>query len=132
MIKCISIFSLHLFSFTPLFILFFFLHYIIFLLLSHSFPNRSVCMSPYMLAFTANTLEIRMSSNGSLIQTINIPDLHLISCKVHMHTQHAHTHARTHTHTHTHTHTTHTHTHTDTHTHVHTCCIAAVKRSRKP
>ena len=42
----------------------------------------AVCMTPYMLGFMTNTLEIRMASNGSLIQTINIPDLHLISSKV--------------------------------------------------
>ena len=42
----------------------------------------AVCMTPYVLGFMTNTLEIRMASNGSLIQTINIPDLHLISSKV--------------------------------------------------
>ena len=39
-------------------------------------------MSPYVLAFTADTVEIRMASNGSLIQTIAVPDLHLLSKKV--------------------------------------------------
>jgi hypothetical protein len=47
----------------------------------NSEPRNIVCMTPYMLAFMANTLEIRMASNGSLIQTLNIPDLHLITSK---------------------------------------------------
>ena len=42
----------------------------------------AVCMTPYVMGFMANILEIRMASNGSLIQTINIPDLHVISSKV--------------------------------------------------
>ena len=45
-------------------------------------PKDVVYMSPYMLAFTADTVEIRIASNGSLIQTIAVPDLHLLSKKV--------------------------------------------------
>ena len=45
-------------------------------------PKNLVYMSPYILAFTANTVEIRMASNASLMQTIQVPDLHLISMKV--------------------------------------------------
>ena len=45
-------------------------------------PKDVVHMSPYVLAFTADTVEIRMASNGSLIQTIAVPDLHLLSKKV--------------------------------------------------
>ena len=45
-------------------------------------PKQVVYMSPYVLAFTADTVEIRMASNGSLIQTIAVPDLQLLSQKV--------------------------------------------------
>ena len=45
-------------------------------------PKDIVYMSPYVLAFTADTVEIRMASNGSLMQTIAVPDLHLLSKKV--------------------------------------------------
>ena len=45
-------------------------------------PKNEVYMSPYVLAFTADTVEIRMTSNGSLIQTMVVPDLHLLSKKV--------------------------------------------------
>ena len=45
-------------------------------------PKDVVYMSPYVLAFTADTVEIRMASNGSLIQTIAVPDLQLLSKKV--------------------------------------------------
>ena len=45
-------------------------------------PRNLVYMPPYLLAFTASTIEIRMASNGSLMQTIPTPDLKLISMKV--------------------------------------------------
>ena len=45
-------------------------------------PQDLVYMPPYMLAFTEHTVEIRMASNGSLMQTINVPDLKLLSSKV--------------------------------------------------
>ena len=35
-------------------------------------------MSPYVLAFTADTVEIRVASNGSLIQIITVPNPHLL------------------------------------------------------
>ncbi|XP_064396401.1 GTPase-activating Rap/Ran-GAP domain-like protein 3 isoform X3 [Halichondria panicea] len=44
-------------------------------------PRNLVYMPPYLLAFTASTIEIRMASNGSLMQTIPTPDLKLISMK---------------------------------------------------
>ena len=50
-------------------------------------PKSLVHMYPYILAFTANTVEIRMASNGSLMQTIQVPDLHLISMKVQLHVE---------------------------------------------
>ena len=43
-------------------------------------------MSPHVLAFTADIVEIRMVSNGSLIQTIAVPDLQLLSKKIHVKT----------------------------------------------
>ncbi len=45
-------------------------------------PRNLVYMPPYLLAFTSSTIEIRMASNGSLMQTIQTPDLKLISMKV--------------------------------------------------
>ncbi len=52
-------------------------------------PQDLVFMYPYMLAFTEHTVEIRMSSNGSLMQTIDVPDLHLFSSKVSINCVHA-------------------------------------------
>ena len=45
-------------------------------------PKDVVYMFPYVLAFTADTVEIRMALNGTLIQTIAVSDLHLLSKKV--------------------------------------------------
>ena len=45
-------------------------------------PQDLVYLYPYMLSFTEHTVEIRMASNGSLMQTISVPDLRLISSKV--------------------------------------------------
>ena len=42
----------------------------------------AVYMHPYVLAFTASTVEIRLASNGSLMQTIDVPKPHLFSMKV--------------------------------------------------
>ena len=39
-------------------------------------------LPPYIIAFTTDTIEIRMISNGSLIQSIDVPGLKLISKKV--------------------------------------------------
>ena len=48
----------------------------------NSEPVTVTYLPPYMLAFTEHTVEIRMASNGSLMQTINVPDLKLLSSKV--------------------------------------------------
>ena len=49
----------------------------------HSIDTSSaVYMAPYMLAFTSNSIEIRKADNGSLMQTINAPDVHMFSHKV--------------------------------------------------
>ena len=45
-------------------------------------PLHVVYLAPYMVAFTEHTVEIRMAQNGSLMQTISVPDLKLISAKV--------------------------------------------------
>jgi len=45
-------------------------------------PQAVVYLHPYMLALMEQTIEIRMASNGSLMTTINVPDLKLISSKV--------------------------------------------------
>ena len=37
---------------------------------------------PYLLSFTDDAVEIRTTSNGSLVKNIGAPDLHLISYKV--------------------------------------------------
>lgn len=44
--------------------------------------SSPVYMAPYMLAFTSNSIEIRKADNGSLMQTINSPDVHMFSHKV--------------------------------------------------
>lgn len=44
-------------------------------------PKCLVYMHPYVLAFTASTVEIRLASNGSLMQTIDVPKPHLFSMK---------------------------------------------------
>ena len=48
----------------------------------NSEPQMVVYLPPYMLAFTEGTVEIRLACNGSLMQTINVPDLKLLSSKV--------------------------------------------------
>lgn len=45
-------------------------------------PQAVVYLQPYMVAFTEHTVEVRMASNGALMQTINVPDLKLLSAKV--------------------------------------------------
>ena len=44
--------------------------------------NHVVCAFPYILAFSPETLEFRYAVNGSLLQTITLPELRLISAKV--------------------------------------------------
>jgi len=41
-----------------------------------------VCAFPYVMAFTADTIEIRLIVNGNLVHTMSMPDLTLISSKV--------------------------------------------------
>lgn len=45
-------------------------------------PQNLVYLYPYVLSFTEHTIEVRMASNGALMQTISVPDLKLISAKV--------------------------------------------------
>lgn len=47
----------------------------------NSEPKNIVYMAPYILAFTSNSIEIRKADNGSLMQTINAPDVHMFSHK---------------------------------------------------
>lgn len=42
----------------------------------------SVCTFPYIIAFTTDSMEIRLIINGNLVQTMNMPKLTLISSKV--------------------------------------------------
>ena len=43
---------------------------------------KVVCAFPYILAFTPVTIEFRYAVNGSLLQTLAMPELRLISAKV--------------------------------------------------
>ena len=42
----------------------------------------SVCAFPYVMAFTPDTIEIRLIINGNLVHTTTMPDLTLITSKV--------------------------------------------------
>ena len=44
--------------------------------------SYSVYKYPYLLSFTDDAIEIRTTSNGSLVKNIGAPNLHLISFKV--------------------------------------------------
>ncbi|GAB6031593.1 hypothetical protein CHUAL_009358 [Chamberlinius hualienensis] len=46
-----------------------------------SVPEAIVCAFPYILAFTSDTIEIRLIINGNLIQTMVMPRLGLVSSK---------------------------------------------------
>ena len=46
---------------------------------TNSFP---VCAFPYLLAFTTNTIEIRLVVNANLVHTLVLPKVCLISAKV--------------------------------------------------
>lgn len=46
------------------------------------FENVSVCTFPYIIAFTTDSMEIRLIINGNLVQTMSMPKLTLISSKV--------------------------------------------------
>jgi hypothetical protein len=41
-----------------------------------------VCAFPYILAFTPDTMEIRLVVNGSLVNTMTMPNLQLVTSKV--------------------------------------------------
>lgn len=41
----------------------------------------SVCAFPYIIAFTSNSMEIRLIVNGNLVHTMTMPKLRLISSK---------------------------------------------------
>ncbi|XP_045201546.2 GTPase-activating Rap/Ran-GAP domain-like protein 3 isoform X4 [Mercenaria mercenaria] len=47
----------------------------------NSEPFHIVCAFPYVMAFTADTIEIRLIVNGNLVHTMTMPDLTLISSK---------------------------------------------------
>lgn len=42
----------------------------------------AVCSFPYIIAFTTDTMEIRLIINGNLVQTMAMPKLKLICSKV--------------------------------------------------
>lgn len=48
-------------------------------------PQRIVCAFPYILAFTADTIEIRLLINGNLVHTMALPSLQYITSKVQLH-----------------------------------------------
>ncbi|XP_050506896.1 GTPase-activating Rap/Ran-GAP domain-like protein 3 [Diabrotica virgifera virgifera] len=47
----------------------------------NSVPSDIVCAFPYVIAFTQNTMEIRLIVNGNLIHTMTMPKLQLIASK---------------------------------------------------
>lgn len=50
-------------------------------ILSKHFTHFTVCAFPYIIAFTSNTMEIRLVVNGNLIHTMSMPKLQLITSK---------------------------------------------------
>ena len=48
----------------------------------NSEPKDIVCAFPYVMAFTPDSVEIRLIINGSLVHTMTMPDLTLITSKV--------------------------------------------------
>ncbi|ESP05020.1 hypothetical protein LOTGIDRAFT_109410, partial [Lottia gigantea] len=48
----------------------------------NSEPQAIVCAFPYVMAFTSDTIEIRLIINGNLVHTMTMPDLTLITSKV--------------------------------------------------
>ena len=48
----------------------------------HFSVSSTVYKYPYLLSFTDDAVEIRTTSNGSLVKNIGALDLHLISYKV--------------------------------------------------
>lgn len=47
----------------------------------NSEPKSIVCAFPYVLAFTQDTIEIRLIINGNLVHTMTMPDISLITAK---------------------------------------------------
>ncbi|XP_060525674.1 GTPase-activating Rap/Ran-GAP domain-like protein 3 isoform X2 [Cylas formicarius] len=47
----------------------------------NSVPTDIVCAFPYVIAFTPNTMEIRLIVNGNLIHTMTMPKLQLVASK---------------------------------------------------
>lgn len=47
----------------------------------NSIPSSIVCAFPYILAFTTDSMEIRLIINGNLVQTMAMPKLTLITSK---------------------------------------------------
>ena len=48
----------------------------------NSVPLAVVCAFPYILAFSTDAIEFRYAVNGSLLQTLGMPELKLITAKV--------------------------------------------------
>lgn len=47
----------------------------------NSEPQAIVCAFPYVMAFTQDTIEIRLIINGNLVHTMTVPDLRLLTAK---------------------------------------------------
>ncbi|KAK3087392.1 hypothetical protein FSP39_005300 [Pinctada imbricata] len=47
----------------------------------NSEPEAIVCAFPYIMAFTSDTIEIRLIINGNLLHTMTMPGLHFITSK---------------------------------------------------
>ena len=45
-------------------------------------PDHVVCAFPYILGITHESVEFRYAINGSLLQTLCMPELKLLSAKV--------------------------------------------------
>lgn len=50
--------------------------------LYHVTSYVTVCAFPYILAFTTDSIEIRLVVNGNLVYTAVVPELHLIASRV--------------------------------------------------
>ncbi|KAK9752078.1 CNH domain [Popillia japonica] len=47
----------------------------------NSVPTNIVCAFPYIIAFTSNSMEIRLIVNGNLVHTMTMPKLQMVACK---------------------------------------------------
>jgi hypothetical protein len=45
-------------------------------------PHTIVCAFPYILAFTVDTIEVRLLINGNVVYTMALPNLQYITSKV--------------------------------------------------